>query len=318
MISSFKGMPQLKVLTKIFSFSVQFLSLYYLWSSMQKYDDSFLNNIYGYSSDWYIFIILILLYAITLALPALGWAKILNYYSENKVKHSEILWLYCRTAIAKYIPGNVFHYLSRQIHGSAFGLKQKVMGAASLLEISFVVSAGVLISLIFYPFVELPKNLTNMPDIFIVIVSLGVFVLPWLFLIGTNKFISLNGNKKSLKSFYNIGLFSSYFYYIFFLIFSSILFASVLFISGLSFLNSIYGIFIYGFVYVLSYVTPGAPGGIGVREALLVLFIGGMMAPGEAVSAVIIFRIITICGELLCFGLTFYFIPKDMKLAQNA
>ena len=317
MIDTFKGKPQLKILGKTFSFGVQFASLYYLWGALQEYDDSLLNSILGYSSDWYFLMALILFYSIALIFPALGWTNILNYYSKNKVKYSETLWLYCRTAIAKYIPGNVFHYISRQIHGSAFGWEQKMMGIASIIEVLFVVSAGVLISLLFYPFVELPKNFIVIPNILFALLVISVIALPWIVIVGINKFIQLKQNEVSLNSIFHKELLLGYFNYIVFIVFSAILFAALLFLSGLSFFDSMYGIFIYGFAYVLSYITPGAPGGIGVREALLVLFLGGMMPSGESVSIVIVFRLLTICGELLCFGLTYYFFPDSMKMERN-
>lgn len=317
MINYFDNKPYLKLLVKAFIFTIQFASLYYLWSSVQVYNDSFINNNIQYSSVWYFLIIVIFLYAIALVFPALGWTRIINYYSKDSVKSSDILWLYWRTSIAKYIPGNVFHYISRQIHGGAFGLKQKVMGIASFIEVLFVVSAGVLISLLFYPFVELPKNFIIIPNALFSLLVIGAIALPWVFIVWINKFIQLKNNGIPLRSVYDAGLLLGYLNYIVFLVFSAILFAGLLFLSGLSFFDSMYGIFIYGFAYVISYITPGAPGGIGVREALLVLFLDGMIPSGKAVSIVIIFRVLTICGELLCFGLTYYFLPERIKLERK-
>src|SRR4051812_36078213 len=54
---------------------------------------------------------------------------------------------YAMTHVARYVPGNVFHYAGRQAVGMAAGLPGRTLVRASLLELAFVSVAGGLLSL---------------------------------------------------------------------------------------------------------------------------------------------------------------------------
>ena len=56
--------------------------------------------------------------------------------------------------------------------------------------------------------------------------------------------------------------------------------------------------------WVLGFVTPGAPGGIGVREAVFLLVLGGnsqSIAVGASLS--VASRLLSVCGDVVTFGL---------------
>lgn len=53
--------------------------------------------------------------------------------------------------------------------------------------------------------------------------------------------------------------------------------------------------------WVAGFVTPGAPGGLGVREALLVAGTTPFYGPGTALSTALAFRLVTVLGDGLAF-----------------
>lgn len=53
--------------------------------------------------------------------------------------------------------------------------------------------------------------------------------------------------------------------------------------------------------WVAGFVTPGAPAGLGVREALLVGGTASLYGPGTALSTALAFRLITVLGDGLAF-----------------
>jgi hypothetical protein len=53
--------------------------------------------------------------------------------------------------------------------------------------------------------------------------------------------------------------------------------------------------------WVAGFVTPGAPAGLGVREALLVGGTASLYGPGAALSTALAFRLITVLGDGLAF-----------------
>jgi len=58
----------------------------------------------------------------------------------------------------------------------------------------------------------------------------------------------------------------------------------------------------YTAAWIIGYVSPGAPGGIGVREAALVALLGPSLGEGTAVSVACGLRCVTILGDLLLFA----------------
>ncbi len=61
--------------------------------------------------------------------------------------------------------------------------------------------------------------------------------------------------------------------------------------------------------WVAGFVTPGAPGGLGVREALLVAGTAPFYGPGPALSVALALRVVTVLGDGLAFLLGLAFKP---------
>jgi hypothetical protein len=59
--------------------------------------------------------------------------------------------------------------------------------------------------------------------------------------------------------------------------------------------------------WFIGYTTPGASGGIGIRDALLLLAIDGYVAGNLAILVVVAYRILTVLGDLGFFGLALLF-----------
>jgi uncharacterized membrane protein YbhN (UPF0104 family) len=58
---------------------------------------------------------------------------------------------------------------------------------------------------------------------------------------------------------------------------------------------------VFALSWVAGFVTPGAPAGLGVREALLVGGTASLYGPGTALSTALAFRLITVLGDGLAF-----------------
>jgi hypothetical protein len=55
--------------------------------------------------------------------------------------------------------------------------------------------------------------------------------------------------------------------------------------------------------WMVGFATPGAPAGLGTREAAMLLFVGDQVpAPALVVSAAL-FRLVTFAGDLVCFAI---------------
>ena len=77
--------------------------------------------------------ICIVLYSATLLLPSLGWAILLRQTVTSTVSFRAVVWLYGQTHLAKYLPGNLFHYFGRQVLGRHLGWPQSAIALASII-----------------------------------------------------------------------------------------------------------------------------------------------------------------------------------------
>jgi len=61
--------------------------------------------------------------------------------------------------------------------------------------------------------------------------------------------------------------------------------------------------FIYGFAlaWLAGFVVPGAPGGIGIREMVMISFFGASLGEGVIVGLAVLLRVLMTAGELLLF-----------------
>lgn len=89
-----------------------------------------------------------LAYGGALALLAFGWIAM----SERKVTLdlSAKIAIYGPAVVAKYIPGSIFQYGSRQLNGAEFGLEQKPMAKASLIEAMLHIPAALMCAVVLY------------------------------------------------------------------------------------------------------------------------------------------------------------------------
>ncbi len=89
-----------------------------------------------------------LAYGGALALLAAGWTAMV--VRKGLLDFSATIAIYGPAVVAKYIPGSIFQYGSRQLTGAEFGLSQKPMAKASLAEAAIHIPAALLCAAILY------------------------------------------------------------------------------------------------------------------------------------------------------------------------
>jgi len=56
--------------------------------------------------------------------------------------------------------------------------------------------------------------------------------------------------------------------------------------------------------WAIGFVTPGAPAGLGVREAIMLMFLGGVLDQNILTTSAIVYRLFCIVGDVLALGLS--------------
>jgi glycosyltransferase 2 family protein len=214
--------------------------------------------------------------------------------------------LYGRTQIAKYLPGNVFHLVGRQVLGRRLGQPQSALALASLAEaVSLLLVASVLaLPLAWSGIARLP----GMPPGWLVLVAAGVVVA----------FAGLGGRRLRARrpglgrriadlsrEWAPRALRATVLHTTFFVVAGLVLWGVASAIQGPASppLGPAAAIATMAMAWWAGFVAPGSSAGVGVREAVLVLALEAHLGGDGAVLVALALRLVTTLGDLLFFGL---------------
>ena len=88
-------------------------------------------------------------YGFAMFLTSVAWGVLLKGLTEQPVRWTQIVSAHGRSSIAKYLPGNVFHYAGRQVLGHAMGWPHTAMAAATILETVLIMFVAALLAFLF-------------------------------------------------------------------------------------------------------------------------------------------------------------------------
>jgi glycosyltransferase 2 family protein len=243
-----------------------------------------------------------LIYALADLLLVLAWRRLLYWFGETKTPWKMALKIYGTTQIAKYLPGNILQFPSRHVAGRQRGLGHTPLVGAALFEIiELLTVAGVISSLFFLQ----RQNQTVAPVVFLLICVAGILsplvvqiaasYMPF----GKKIGIPQHGIRETYS--HIIPVWS--FYTAFFLISGGIVWLFVYVFSGPIPISIV--ISAYSFSWLAGIITPGAPGGAGVREAIMILTLSSYVGEPLSVLIALVSRLVTILGDVV-----FYFLAQ--------
>lgn len=252
-------------------------------------------------NTWCMFCFLCLAYAVVLNLLAWGWRNQLRFNSKVNLPFKDTLSIYAQSQIAKYIPGNVFQYIGRNMLASRYQLDGVVVLKSSFYEIASLLMSALLLIAIMMIFAPSPLFLNTLE--FIKIPN-------WLGLVGVLIVIVIALLGKHLKWIAKVKHFiSDYFVPYFWFTFTFHLISVLIFIGlWLGVMHqpfSLDTILILGYAYlfswVIGFVTPGSPGGLGVREALFIFLASIPTLESQIIFLMICSRLLNTLGDFLFF-----------------
>jgi len=240
------------------------------------------------------------IYSAANVLLAMAWRHILLHLGAP-VPHLWSVKVYGISQLAKYLPGNVFQFAGRQSLGMADGIASGKLLKSTAWEIGLLVCAGSSFAVLGMPFFW--HALSPQMGLFI---WAGTVVLACF---GLRKFI---GPPVS----------AAFFLQALFLLVSAGTFVLLLFaIEGtnafvLEFWLSLGGGYILA--WLVGLLTPGAPAGVGVREAVLLFMLRGCLPESDLLLAIILARVVTVFGDLIFFFSVFFLIRNQTLLAKQS
>ncbi len=255
------------------------------------------------------------------------WMLILREFRQ-RVNAAWAIQVFLKTNIAKYLPGNIWHFWGRILDAKKAGISPKVATLSVLLEPLLMASAGVLIGLLCFDKINWWLRLVGCAAILIAIrpqtlnpIVLFVEKLKLKKKSGENsqveeaagdRLISRLGSSStiakktsSVKSNRQINLPIKRYPLVpligqmcFIGLRGSGFVLTVMALNPVNFLDipNLFGAFCFAFVVGL--VVPGAPGGMGVFEATAIALLSDRYSTGIILSAVALYRIISILADV--------------------
>lgn len=238
----------------------------------------------------------------TWLLSSYGFTKILGGLSEKPLDSVNIRLAYCKSNLYKYLPGNIMHFVGRNKIAADEDIPHSEVIMATLAEIILTIITACIIVLIlsFSYFIDWFKNVGVSKTLFIIAFAAiaVVIVLAVIFRKKIGEFIKKYKVLYSKKMLGILGI-SSLVYIFNFLLSASM---SALLIEKLCHTDMFFTVTgLSVMAWLVGFITPGAPGGIGIREAVMTMFLSSSASEENLLAAVLFYRIICIFGDVLAF-----------------
>jgi len=295
--------PYLKFLKKI---NFGDLKIIFFITSVSYFCIYFFNNIDQISFDinleknGRLLFLSFLFCVLSIYFNAYAWKYIVKWFGKE-FKSNNLVSFYVLTNILKYVPGGMWHFVERfnfikKISNPQIALYSTLIEPYFMLSGSFLLASMGLIFSPFYLFFIFPLGFLNKKFIFFILKSLGSFKGK------VFEVLRLSNSKGQFEERIDIISFfptRALFLEIGFVLSKFIGFyicLNTFYVSNT--LNIIFLLVIFALSWSLGLVVPGAPGGVGVFEACLLLFVGKSIPQNIILISLVYFRVISTSADL--------------------
>lgn len=313
------------IITKILGVITLLISFYFIFENI---DVSFFEKIKVIRSIKILLFSFISIFFVMMCIliESINFRNIIYKISYIKIPIFNIYSISSKSNISKYIPGNISQYLIRNVLIKKFNISHNKIVYSSLLETFFTVFISFFWTNIFIiiGFLKLPEfflfDILKFKNGFFLIIFLIVLISLMIFF--KKKIIRLI---KSFDFYKNVKIIFQTFSFSF-IVFSitNILFAFsflfgyiILFGINLSLNDVLYIFSVVTSAGLIGMITPGLPAGIGVREGVLLLFLGPQFGNEITIIIAFIHRLICIASDILTLIFSFliskFFIKNKLK-----
>ena len=279
------------------------LSLYFVGKSLIGHFDEVLALEWG-PREFAVPVAGTIVYTVSLVALAASWTVIALSALPDGRQLAIATRIYARSGIAKYLPGNVFHLVGRQVLGRALGVSQGRLAVATAAEIALSLLSVWLIAAAV--FAASPGPISRELGLLalalgalaaIPVVSPGLLrrAAPWTARLFDRMVGGAGGTELGLALALNLA---------FFLCLAII--AGTVFhaLTGAALPLMQVGA-VYLSAWLAGYVVPGASGGLGVREAAILVLFDGTVEESAVLAFALAMRLQSVLGDLLFFAASY-------------
>jgi uncharacterized membrane protein YbhN (UPF0104 family) len=245
---------------------------------------------------------------------ALAWIALLRSFGVHAAP-LPTSGAYLAAQAGKYLPGNVGHYVGRVVLGTRVGLPASTVALAMTVEFGLLVAIAALLGLPMLQFtVARLRAAWHVPpstQLMALAACLSVIVVGLLVIMRLRPALvhalkqwvtQLRAPVSSASAVGRLGLSLCLSVAVFGLSSGALLMVGEQQQDfSLEVLRRV--VSLYSVAWIVGALTPGAPGGIGVREAILIEGLTPLWGAGEAVAGALAFRVVTVATDVIALGL---------------
>ena len=213
--------------------------------------------------------------------------------------------------IGKYLPGNVGHFAGRAVLAQQAGVPLGVSASTMLIETAWTLAIGAgfaLLALVLYIDTTTGTSLPDVGPMELGVVTVLLLAAPWLGVHVVNRVApglsrKVGGGKLVAPPRLTTALFVSGLMVVCFFLLGGLVALHAASLFGVANVSWVTVTVLFTAAWLVGYVVPGAPGGLGVREAMMVLVLTPAVGAGAAVGLGVTVRLATLAGDALAFAL---------------
>jgi glycosyltransferase 2 family protein len=298
---------------------------YIIWVGYKHWNN--VAQIFSFRDNWPGIAYSVIFYTLLWLFMVFGW-KIIENSLGGELSFKNSFTIYGRTNIAKYIPGNVFHFVGRHILSKDVGIPVNIVLNGIFMEaLLMVIGTGLLVvpSLLIYGTQKITFLSTNriiftiiLLSVLIIIIVICLKFIPSLknWLIKKNLLVDIE--KIKIKKVIGSAIIVIILYLFYHSCVSFMIVILTKYFWSLKIQQLIIFIGAYSLGWLVGFITPGAPAGLGVREAIIVGFLSPYLTQPRALVIALVFRLIAIFGDFIFFAAAYIVNYISVRKTRNA
>lgn len=234
------------------------------------------------------------------------WLVFTRSLSGRRIPFSAAMPVYTQSNLYKYLPGNVFQYVGRNQLAADMDISHVDVACATVLDVlvcvlwTGIVSVVLLGGRIAELMSKYGRNLFIVAAVGIVVIAVAIIAARIKFKDRISSYLSRYAKAFSKER--RPQLLCGTFYYLLQNCVTAVMYMGCLALivpqAGMSELVALTGAFM--FAWIIGFVTPGAPGGIGIREGVM-LFVCGDSFEERILLFVLVMRIGSVFADVAAF-----------------
>lgn len=215
----------------------------------------------------------------------------------------------------KYLPGNVGQHVGRVVLAKRANIPVPVTLSTIFIEILFVIGVSAALGLLALVYILDDTAVRLQVENAKTLLAMGIVMmlfLPWLCIRVANRFFPevmtrLSGGYKITPPSLMTAIFGSILFLISFLALGLALKLHSQYFFGVEKLGVLQFTGLFSIAWLAGYIMPGAPGGLGVRESMMLLLLSPFIGEGAAIGLSITLRLTTTLADGFAFIAAMFF-----------